>query len=213
MAKKEFLDEKIIELLDQVEHYAGVAPESEQQEGIGTTEQSLESSFVIKGTKVEFERKIMIDDKLTIMLPTDFTEMDTEFAKLKYPSEGRPQIIFTDPSGGVNFWVTLTQEPLLEKGIEDTLGQMFGLIRRLNPGIKPQQSGVEQVASKTVAYIEYSNPAIEGKVYNLMFLFSINEKMAIACFNCSTKEAKYWRRPMLEMLKSMEFTIDGKESN
>ena len=216
MEKKEFLDEKIIELLDQVETYTHEQQpmnDNVQQEQEEVVEQSLETYFVIDRKQVAFERKIIIENKLTMMLPKDFTEMTSEVAKMKYPSEERPNLILTDPSGTVNFWVSTTEEFLPEKEIENVRDQMFSMIQRLNPGIKPQQSGVEQIMSKTFAYIEYSNPAIEGKVYNLMFIFTINDKMTIACFNCSTKEAKYWKSPMFEMMKSMVFTSSEKEGN
>jgi len=207
MSKKEFLDEKIIELLDQVEKYAGEYPKDDQHENGDMIEQSLETSFTVDRKKVEFERKVMIDDKLTIMLPADFVEMDTATAKLKYPSEQRPPIIFTDPSGFVNFWVSPTEEFMPEDEIENVRDQIFAMIRRLNPGIKPQESGVEIASEKKIAYIEYSNPVVDGKVYNLMFLFEMDKKMTMACFNCLTKDSKYWKKPMLEMLKSMEFII------
>ena len=213
MSKKDFLDEKIIELLDQVENYVGEYPSNDQQENVNIVEQSLDTGFIVDREKVEFERKVVIEDKLTMKLPTDFTEMDCAAAKLKYPSEQRPQIIFTDPSGLINFWITPTEEILKEEAIENVRDQMFAMVQRLNPGIKPQQLGVEIVSGKTVAYVEYSNPALDGKVYNLMFLFSIDQKMTMACFNCLTKNAKYWQKPMLEMLKSMEFTSDKKERN
>jgi len=211
MSKKEFIDEKIIELLDQVENYAGEYPKDEPHENVDVIEQSLETSFIVDRKKVEFERRVMIEDKLTIMLPINFDEMDAEAAKLKYPSEQRPPIIYTDPSNLVNFWVSPSEEFVSEDGVENLRDQIFSMISRLNPGIKPQQSGVEIVSQKKVAYIEYSNPTLDSKIYNLMFLFAIDEKMTAACFNCLTKDSKYWKKPMFEMLKSMQFTNVEKE--
>ena len=208
MDSKDFLDEKIIELLDRVENYANEYPGSDQQENGDIVEQSLETGIVVDRKLVEFERKTVIEGKLTIMLPIDFTKMNPDIARLKYPSEQRPQVIFTDPNNSVNFWVTRGEDFVEEKSIENLRDQVFATIQRLNPAIKIQQSGVEIVSDRKVAYVEYSNPVIDGKIYNVMVFLAIDEKVTIVCFNCITKSAKYWRNPMMEMLKSMQFTTD-----
>ena len=62
---------------------------------------SLEEGVLIKGEFIEFEPVKLFDDKLEIMLPKTFVDMPSDLAKIKYPSESRPQIIKTDSTGGV----------------------------------------------------------------------------------------------------------------
>ncbi len=38
----------------------------------------------------------------TMLLPRDFKEMSKEIAMLKYPSESRPQVIFTNKEASIN---------------------------------------------------------------------------------------------------------------
>ena len=202
MDKMKYLDEQIINLLDRVENYASEYSDDDPQDHV--TEQSFAKGFIIDRKRIEFARREVIETKLSIMLPKDFTKMSPDIAKLKYPSEHRPQVIYTNPANTVNFWVTEGEDFPAEHDIEEMRDQVFATVTRLNPAVKAQQSGSVMVSTtKKVAYIEYSNPVLDGKIFNLMFMLSLKAKLMIGCFNCLTKESKYWRKPMLEMVKSM----------
>ena len=75
---------------------------------------------------------------------------------------------------------------------------------RMNPGIKPQSTGKEAISDKNIAYVEFSNPALDGKLYNLMFFFELDGKTLMGSFNCITKSMRYWQKPALEMMRSIK---------
>ena len=54
-----------------------------------------------------------------------------------------------------------------------------------------------------IAYVEFSNNAIGGKLYNLMFYLNVNGKPLMGSFNCLTKDMKYWRPVAVEMMQSI----------
>ena len=83
----DFLDEKIMEMRRQ-----------EKQKELNIREDGL----IAKGEKIEFQDTPLFQEKMLILLPTSFVDMPQKIARLKYPSEQRPQIIKTDLLGSTN---------------------------------------------------------------------------------------------------------------
>ena len=88
--------------------------------------------------------------------------------------------------------------------IENFRNQIFGMMKRVNPGIKEREIGSMDVLGKKIAYVEFSNPAMDGKLYNLMFYLAVKGQPLMGSFNCRTKEMKYWRSVAFEMIQSIE---------
>ena len=86
--KEEFFDEKILE-------YRRRARKEKFS--------SLETGMYIKDELVTFSEIPLFNDQFTIMLPDSFVDMPSEIAKIKYPSEQRPQIIKTSMDTTINF--------------------------------------------------------------------------------------------------------------
>ena len=62
---------------------------------------TLEEGLYLGGEVVSFERKELFE-LFSIMLPAEWKQMPPEYAKVKYPSEFRPQIILTTDDLEVN---------------------------------------------------------------------------------------------------------------
>lgn len=84
----DFLDEKIIE-----------ARRKEAEKELDIRKDGL----IVKGEKIEFQDTPLFQEKMSILLPTTFVDMPQKIARIKYPSEQRPQIIKTDLLGSTNF--------------------------------------------------------------------------------------------------------------
>lgn len=85
--KDEFFDEKILE-------YRRRARREKHS--------TLETGMYVQDELMQFERKKLFDDKISIMLPQSFVHLPPELAKAKYMSEQRPQIIMTSLDTTVN---------------------------------------------------------------------------------------------------------------
>lgn len=65
----------------------------------------LEDGIYVDGKIVYFERKRLLDT-FSLMLPDSWKQMPEEYARIKYPSEFRPQIIITTLDLSVNLGFT-----------------------------------------------------------------------------------------------------------
>lgn len=211
MSEHEFLDEKIIELVNQVEQPIRAA-ETKIQE-TEPEDRTIYTGIKVKNKWIEFEERPFVEDKILMIVPKEFTIMEPEKAKVKYPMEQRPQTILTDQSGAVNLLFNYMKDTVSDNQVEMVRDRLFGMMRRVNPGIKPQATGKEMISGKQVAYVEFSNPVMDGKLYNLMFFFAVDGRICMGIFNCRTKEMKYWKQSAFEMMCSIKILsqTDDKE--
>jgi hypothetical protein len=149
-----------------------------------------------------FEVSCIIDEWLYMMIPADFFIMPTELAKLMYPNENRPDLIYTNEKGSINLTFTLGDGALNSRDLKLTLEYLQRLIADTNPSCKLISSDIIDMKPK-VAYFDYISPAIDGDIYNLAFLFSRGDKHLLGSFNCNRTVMDDWS----EIAKQMLLTI------
>ena len=213
MQNNEFLDENIIEMIDQAEQPEAKAL-SESGRDVPETpkeERTIYTGIKILGQWIEFEERLFVDDKIAMMVPVEFEDMDIEMAKVKYPMEQRPDTILTDSTGAINILLTFMDTPMENEEAETVRDEMLRIMCRMNPGIKKQSVDVDIVSEKNVAYAEFTNPALDGKLYNQMYFMELEGMTLMGGFNCLTKSAKYWKNPALEMMRSIRIVDEIEE--
>ena len=147
MRNDKYLDEKIIEMINQVEK-----PEPEEPK---VTEKKLEERTIYSGIKISgqmiaFERRPFAEDKITMMVPKEFTVMDPNKAKIKYPSEQRPGTILTDYTGTINIMFNYIEDKMTNDEAEMVRDRLLRIMRRVNPGIKPQTTEAEVISGSLI---------------------------------------------------------------
>ena len=95
-----------------------------------------------------------------------------EAVRIKYPSEHRPETILTDETGTINLMFQYMEGEVDSETIETFRNQVFGLMKYANPGIKEREVGEVDIDGHRIAYVEFTNNALGGKLYNLMFYIS-----------------------------------------
>lgn len=209
MKQDEFFDEQIIDMINQSEQKttdsaSNQSKDTKENVPAQAEKQSINTGIKILGKWIYFERRLLAKETITMMLPKDFVPMSPEIARMKYPSEQRPETILTDETGTVNLMFQYMEGEENNATIESFRNQIFGMMKRVNPGIKEKEIGVVEAGEKQIAYVEFSSPAIDGKLYNLMFYLAVKGQPLMGSFNCQTKEMKYWREAALEMMQSIE---------
>lgn len=209
MKQDEFFDEQIIDMINQSEQkitdsVSNQSKDTKENVPAQAEKQSINTGIRILGKWIYFERRLLAKETITMMLPKDFVPMSPEIARMKYPSEQRPETILTDETGTVNLMFQYMEGEENNATIESFRNQIFGMMKRVNPGMKEKEIGSVEAAGKRIAYVEFSSPAIDGKLYNLMFYLAVKGQPLMGSFNCRTKEMKYWREAAFEMMQSIE---------
>lgn len=94
---------------------------------------SIYTGIVVKGTEYLFCEQRYFDDAISIWLPEKFIELPDAIKKLKYPGEGRPQVIRTIPTGGVDFGINKLPLDGSDAMTVEFGEQMYRLTRNMRP--------------------------------------------------------------------------------
>ena len=184
----EYMDEKIIDL----QRY-----KEKQKHSI------LERGVFIGEEYYEFHTVTLYDDLLSIVLPESFVDMPPNIAKLKYPSETRPQIIKTSLDTKVNFMFNLYGMPLENDQVREAAAEFRNVLKRVNPSTQFFAFEEIPLSKKTLAWFDFKSNAIDSQLYNIIYCASIDGKVFQGFFNCLFPDGNDWQPVVLEILSSI----------
>ncbi|GGG82855.1 hypothetical protein [Paenibacillus radicis (ex Gao et al. 2016)] len=193
----EFADEKIAALLNEAEK-------------LEVSNDILAGPVQIGNQYYEFEERAFYDDRVKIYMPKDFDELPESYKKIKYPSSERPEIIKSDEHGVVNITLNRVDNDLEEEWVAELTDGMKAMMKKLNPAYVFYSDGVEAVGEKNIGYLEFKSPALDGFMYNLMFLFEFDGQTVMGTFCCMYKEYTNWRDIAFQIVKTIR-VVKGEE--
>lgn len=165
---------------------------------------SLEEGVYIKEKLYEFERVSLFEDKFSIMLPKDFVDMPENIKKMKYLAEQRPKIIKTIPTGGIDIGFSLLDVTMTDAQLSQVFWHSKNAIRKLNPANVMMEESVIKGNNKLLIWMDYISPALDGQMYNIMFLANLGEYSYHGIFNCAISEMEIWKEVIRAILASIQ---------
>lgn len=192
----EHMDEKILDLKNQFKKYEG---------------KDISETVCIGGDEYNFVDMEFFDGKMTMRIPESFIDMPLEFAKIKYISEQRPQIIKMNHDGSINITLSLFEEPIKKEQIRECKDGFKSVIKKLNPSTIFYEDEIEEVDDKYIGYFSYKSFALDDNLYNIMFITDIGLNVLLGTFNCLHKDMEEWKIVAIQMMKSIrdKSIIDG----
>lgn len=185
--KEEFFDEKILE-------YRRRARKEKFS--------SLETGMYINNELITFSEIQLFNNQVAIMLPDSFVDMPLGIAKIKYPSEQRPQIIKTSMDTTTNFAFNLFNTVIEDGQIADATTQFKNVIARVNPAYVFYHFVVEG-SPKTIGWFDFKSYCVDANVYNLVYLTVIQNKLLHGMFSCLYKDALEWQDVLPQIIKTI----------
>lgn len=170
---------------------------------------SLETGMYIKDRLVHFKETQVLNDKVSVMLPEGFVDMPHEAAKMKYPSEQRPQVIKTSDDGTVNFTFSLYEVEFNGRQTEDALGQFKAVIRKVNPAFIFYDFVIE--TDKALGWFDFKSYGLDEQIYNVMYIIPVEGKLMHGIFNCLYRDILEWKEPVHQIMMSVTDLTQKKE--
>lgn len=165
---------------------------------------SLEEGMHIQGIFYEFVRQELGLEDISILLPANFSDMPLAMAKVKYPSEQRPDVIKTNVEGDINFTFKLLEFPQKEQSLEQIIHYFYQVIRKIQPANVFYEKEFLPIMGKKLGWFDFKSHAIDCKLYNLMYVIPIKDKLLHGIFNCPYAKAKVWKPVALSVISSLE---------
>lgn len=172
----------------------------------------INNGFYIREKLITFSEQEILEGSIRVQLPESFTDMPSEYVKLKYPSEQRPPVIKSNEQGDINFTFNLLPVPVPKEHTPEFRDQMQQVIKRYQPVNVFYETGEILTASGKAYWFDYKSHGIDEQLYNLVYFISTESQVLHGVFNCPMKEAQIWKRIVMEVIKSIAFS-ESKEEN
>lgn len=153
---------------------------------------------------IDLHTKSLLNGKVELKIPKDFKIMSDEMMKIKYPSERRPNLVYTNISGGINIALNLTNNKANQNTMLPYKDNFVNTFKNLYPSADWKNSGVKEINGRKVGYLELITPAVDTKIYNLIFFTDLDGQLLLCTFNCSEKSIKEWEPTAKEIMKSLK---------
>lgn len=153
---------------------------------------------------IALETKSFLDNSVELMIPTDFDLMSEELLKIKYPSERRPTLVYSNESGGINVALNLTKNKASQELIPVYSDNFVQTFKSLYPSAEWKDSGVKTINGRKVGFLELVTPATDTEIYNLMFFTDLDGKLLLCTFNCTKKSIDEWTPTAKEIMNSLK---------
>lgn len=171
-----------------------------------------DGQLTIEDETMEFVKIGFYDDQILMYIPAAFEVMTPELMDIKYPSSRRPEYIYTSESTSINVTMKMMEQEIKPEELEDFTHNMMNMLRKLQPNAEMLEIGMNEVNGVQIGYFDFITPALDSKIYNLMFLFMVGENVTMGSVNCLKKEMNIWKPLAYGMMESISIEnkiLDG----
>ncbi|XOK58300.1 hypothetical protein ACJ7K1_17015 [Paenibacillus elgii] len=142
---------------------------------------------------ITFSRTEVISGQVFMFVPDSFEPMPEDYARIKYPADRRPKLIYTDPTLEINLTVNPTANRMVNDEMDTFVKDLSFMIRRMQPNAKWIGEGVREVGGRKMGFYEFSVPVLDGVMYNGIFFIELDGKGVFFGLNCMEKYTEQWR--------------------
>lgn len=161
--------------------------------------------FLIVGCspKIELEPRSVLGDRVTFSVPSSFTLLVDEIREFKYPSENRPEIVFSNEEADINFAISWKKEQASQAMMDFIAQKMAKSMSARIKRSKLLDEGVKEVRGRKIGYIEIITPAMDSRIYNLIFFTDLEGRLLMFNFNCVSGKMRKWKPIGRKILASL----------
>lgn len=151
--------------------------------------------------QVAMENQKIPEQGISIDIPKGFTPMDEAMKKIKYPSENRPTVVFTDERGKVNVALSAGMAPLKAEQLDTYKDLMLQAMRNY----QPTAESVTVDGNRKAWLLSFVSKAVDTDIHNAMLIISFKDKLVIAAFNATKDQWDTYRDSVKPSLLSIKF--------
>lgn len=161
-----------------------------------------EGSVLVGDEELLFEEREILKDRLWMWIPEHFRHLSEEYVALKYPN-GRPDLIYSNPETTVNVSFICRQEQLAAGEETEVCDSISHIIQNLYPTSGVLHRGSVQAGENEVAWVDFLTPAMDGSVYNMIFVGTLKGGMLMGTCNCPEEDKDNWTDLFVQMLETI----------
>ena len=154
--------------------------------------------------EVKLTERVLLDGAVALLIPNTFALMSEEMLRLKYPSERRPTVVFSNERGSVNLAANLTSNLVRPDQISELHKAMESTFKNLYPSATWYRSEVITQDGRGYFVLDLLTPAADTHIRNIMLGTSFRGRLLLFSFNVTRELEKSWLDVGRKMLASVK---------
>ena len=168
---------------------------------------TLETGIYVHEELIQFEQIEIPELRISAVFPKTFVRMPLSIAKIKYPADTRPQIIYTSLDTTVNFTFSVAPQEVPSGQVAKIASQMRAMLKKVNPAnifYDIEEEFGESEHSTRLCWFNYKSYAIDDQIYTIMYLAAVKKGTVLhGTFNCRFEDMNEWHHAALQVIKSV----------
>lgn len=165
---------------------------------------SVETGVYVNNRLIEYETVELFEKKMSIALPKGMKPMEEKMAKVKYPSEERPQVIYTSEDGEVNFAFSHYDLPIEPEETLRAIEEIKNIIKKVQPAAVIYETKEETRGGTKLSWFDFKGYGLDSQTYNLMYVTPLDKNMLHGVFNCAYGDGAQWKKAVLPAILSIQ---------
>lgn len=156
-----------------------------------------------RGQVNDMTERQVLSGRVTILIPKLFILMDAETLALKYPISGhRPSEVYTNVKGTINVALNHTKNSVSDASLPDVKKAMEQQFQR--SGLTVIRTDLKELNGSKFVILEFLSSAVDTRIYNLMAVGNLENRLVMITFNCTEAERDQWETFGTEIIGSIK---------
>lgn len=169
------------------------------------------ASLSIQCLAVSLTNRDVLNGLISIDIPTEFTPLDQETLALKFPRTTPPEEGYSNDNASVTivFRLKTGSPPMTINDLRPLQTTMTKAFNNLKIATRWHQNKIMKINGHDWLVLEFTSPAIDTPIRNLMVVTAVDGKLVAASFNTSSGQAKKWMPVGRKMINSIRTNASG----
>jgi len=166
---------------------------------------SLLFLLVLVSPSVELEKKLLMNNKIEILLPKNWKPMPESLVKKKYPGAKPPSLVYSDISGAISIAFNHTDSKASPDMLEKYKEVLKSGLESAYPDAVWEEEGITEINGKKAGFFRVITDTPDDKIYNYMVFTDVEGRLMICSFNCTESRLKIWKPLATQIMNSLKF--------
>ncbi len=206
------------------EDIAQITREAREKKKIANIEKQLSEMDIVQAIKageVVIDEEVIgfvpvqfYDGQISFCIPESFKVMEEEVRDVKYPSKHQPDTIYTSIDTTINVTVKiLVEQEIPADELKDFTFVMRDTLRKMQPGTELLDVGTKEVNGNEIGFFDFISPALDNKMYNLMSIYRVDERVVVSSVNCLKRDMTFWKPIAYAMMETISIKTKSAEED
>lgn len=145
----------------------------------------------------------VIDGRLSLLIPDGFTVMTDDLLRVKYPTDNRPTLVYTNENGSVNVAINHTQNRMAMSQLDEARQAMEAAFQKVHPTAKWYEKGPKTINGRDWQTLNLETTAIDTQIRNMMVFTSSDNRMLMTSVNITKELEGQWLKAGEAIVESL----------